>query len=228
MRPAGARRDNAPVTVGDVVFMDASSLPEVLRERLVGALSRSAGCDPPGPRRGESPCLRARGGWGADPWSGRPVWVEVEERDAERFVGTITHSKLDREGFRTGDRLSAPLNRIFDWVLFDEGGAPRLNEERARFAIGKRVLVGLTTLSGAGELVEQRQFAGRVVTGRPRPGPGARAGRSEPLLAAPDVRPLEEAPPGEYRLRSTGEVELDPDYLCTWTITRGEDSQAET
>jgi hypothetical protein len=36
----------------------------------------------------------------------------------------------------------------------------------------------------------------------------------------PDVRPLEESPPGEYRLRSTGQVVEDPDYLCTWTITR--------
>jgi hypothetical protein len=36
----------------------------------------------------------------------------------------------------------------------------------------------------------------------------------------PDVRPLEEAPRGEYRLRSTGDLVEDPDYVCTWTLTR--------
>jgi hypothetical protein len=38
----------------------------------------------------------------------------------------------------------------------------------------------------------------------------------------PDGRAFEEAPPGEYRLRSTGEVVIDPDYLATWTITHGD------
>ncbi|HEV2489437.1 MAG TPA: hypothetical protein VGT03_06495 [Candidatus Acidoferrales bacterium] len=36
----------------------------------------------------------------------------------------------------------------------------------------------------------------------------------------PDLRVLEPAPPGEYRLRSTGEVIVDPDYLCSYTVTR--------
>lgn len=33
-----------------------------------------------------------------------------------------------------------------------------------------------------------------------------------------DPRTLERAPPGEYRLRSTGQVIVDPHYLMTWTV----------
>jgi hypothetical protein len=37
---------------------------------------------------------------------------------------------------------------------------------------------------------------------------------------APDLRGIQEAPPGVYRLRSTGEEVHDPDFFYTWTITR--------
>ncbi len=96
--------------------------------------------------------------------------MAVAERDADRFYGFITTSRLDRPGFHAGDRLTAPLDRVFDFVVKDEAGAPMLNEERARFALGKLILVGLTTLTPAGEVVEQRQFAGSLVSVDPARG----------------------------------------------------------
>ena len=36
----------------------------------------------------------------------------------------------------------------------------------------------------------------------------------------PDLRAFKKARPGEYRLRSTGEVVLDPDYTTVLTIRR--------
>ena len=39
-----------------------------------------------------------------------------------------------------------------------------------------------------------------------------------------DARTLEVARPGEYRLRSTGKVVIDPDYLMTWTAEEALDS----
>lgn len=45
---------------------------------------------------------------------------------------------------------------------------------------------------------------------------GARKG--EFFWLPPDLRPFQKAPPGEYRLRSTGEVVVDPDLTCGWTI----------
>ena len=35
-----------------------------------------------------------------------------------------------------------------------------------------------------------------------------------------DLSAIEPAEPGEYKLRSTGEVVKNPDYLSTWIITR--------
>ena len=37
-----------------------------------------------------------------------------------------------------------------------------------------------------------------------------------------DARTLAKAPPGEYRLRSTGQVVKNPDYLMTWIVTEGQ------
>jgi len=36
----------------------------------------------------------------------------------------------------------------------------------------------------------------------------------------PDLRAFRKAEPGEYRLKSSDEVVVDPDYLASWTITR--------
>jgi hypothetical protein len=36
----------------------------------------------------------------------------------------------------------------------------------------------------------------------------------------PDTRSIEVAPPGEYRLRATGEVVCNPDYTVTFSISR--------
>ncbi len=39
----------------------------------------------------------------------------------------------------------------------------------------------------------------------------------------PDVRTFEEARPGEYRLRSTGEIVVDPDFTSTWIVNLSSD-----
>lgn len=40
----------------------------------------------------------------------------------------------------------------------------------------------------------------------------------ETFTLPPAPESFSPAPPGEYRLRSTGEVIPDPDYLATWTV----------
>lgn len=200
--------------------MPASSLPEPLRERWWTPSPSLLDQIQPGRAHVKVLGVEFEADGGADVFSARPVWIAVDERDSDRFAGTITASRVDREGLRAGDRLDAPLSRIFDLVILDAGGAPTLNEERARFALGKRVLVGLTVLSRTGDLIEQRQFAGSLVSVDSAHGLELELDDDSRRWLPPDVRSLEEAPPGEYRLRSTGEVEHDPDYLLTWTITR--------
>jgi hypothetical protein len=77
--------------------------------------------------------------------------------------------------------------------------------------LGKRLLVGVTYVDVNEEEIGQEQFHGHIVE----------AGEGGIILERADTGQrvslppiLQEAGPGEYRLRSTGEVVVDPDYLA--------------
>ncbi|MGV0771773.1 hypothetical protein [Mycobacterium syngnathidarum] len=87
--------------------------------------------------------------------------------------------------------------------------------------IGARVLVGITYRDGERSSSIQRYgtvtLCGDEVIEIESPD-----GEAFTLPPAPES--FSPAPPGEYRLRSTGEVVTDPDYLATWTVDgRGDD-----
>jgi hypothetical protein len=82
--------------------------------------------------------------------------------------------------------------------------------------------VGLTYLDHRGEFLEQRQLHGEIVSAN-RDGvvialAGKRAG--EQWTMPPALESIRRAPAGEYRLRETGEVVIDPDLMSTWTISK--------
>ena len=157
---------------------------------------------------------------GADLWDASAVWLAVESRDAGTLTGKVTRSGVDRDGYREGDPLSVPVDRVFDVVSFGPGGRPLLNEQRAQFAVGKRALVGITVVSHDGEPVEQHQFVGTIADTDPDDGIRLLLDDGTDYWLPPDSRSLEEARPGEYRLRSNGQTVVDPDYVCTWTLTQ--------
>ena len=82
----------------------------------------------------------------------------------------------------------------------------------------KTLLIGITFVSEDDELIEQHQTYGRVEEIhsdyiRVRQNNGD-------LFTLPTAfESLESAPAGEYSLRSTGEIVIDPDYTTTWTVT---------
>jgi len=100
------------------------------------------------------------------------------------------------------------------------GGPPELDEELVARVLGKRLLVGLTFVRYSGELIEQRQLHGIVEQIAMQSGIVLRLPDGSTYRLPPDLRGIEEAPPGTYRLRATGEEVHDPDFLYTWTITR--------
>jgi hypothetical protein len=92
--------------------------------------------------------------------------------------------------------------------------------------MGSRVLIGVTTRDAEasedspGEMV---QMFGTVVAIDPSRGvtvqlEGSRDG--EFYVLPPDAGAFHSAPPGDYRLRETGEVVSNPDYTTTWSIRR--------
>lgn len=92
---------------------------------------------------------------------------------------------------------------------------------KAESLVGKRVLVGLTFVNAQDEAVEQTQYHGVIESADEHDGFAVRrADTGEVEWLPPDLRAFETAARGEYRLRSTGEVVVDPDLLTAWTIER--------
>src|SRR4051812_23786942 len=98
------------------------------------------------------------------------------------------------------------------------------DDERGRALVGKTVLLGLTFTDADGELIEQLQRHGVVAHASEEQGivirlvaPG-QAWHGEPYALPPDLSSLSDAAPGAYRLRSTGETIVDPDFTCSWEI----------
>ncbi len=94
----------------------------------------------------------------------------------------------------------------------------------AKTLAGRMVLVGLAYFDvGAKEPFEQQQLFGRVVHADERNGillllEGQRSG--EQFNLPPDTRSFRAAEPGEYRIRSTGEVVVNPDFTVTFSIQK--------
>ena len=86
------------------------------------------------------------------------------------------------------------------------------------------MLVGLTHLHADGSVREQEQWYGVVIAYDPDEGVTLRRANSEIETLPPR---LERAEPGEYTLRSTGEVVSNPDFISTWTIDAPDDPPSD-
>jgi len=100
-----------------------------------------------------------------------------------------------------------------------EAERPVWDEVFAAELVGSLVLVGITHEDPAGP--RQEQFHGVVEAADPERGitlrlRGSRDG--DLYYLPPDLRSFAPAAPGSYRLRSTGEVLIDPDFTTSWTI----------
>jgi hypothetical protein len=106
----------------------------------------------------------------------------------------------------------------------DVGERPPWDQDAANRLLDKSILVGLTYERPDGELIARVQLHGTINRVDARHGIGIeRAGTGELFWLPPDLRSFDQAPPGEYRLRSGGEVVTDPDLLSSWTIREPSD-----
>jgi hypothetical protein len=83
--------------------------------------------------------------------------------------------------------------------------------------VGCRLLVGITYVDDTGAVRGAEQFCGTVqevtegVVVVDRPG-------GEPALLPADADAYEPAAAGQYRLKATGEVIQNPDFVTTWQV----------
>lgn len=83
--------------------------------------------------------------------------------------------------------------------------------------VRKVVLIGITYVDGEGNLLERKQWWGIIESASSDDGIRvALKNSSDPCVLPPDLRAISRAAPGAYRLKETGEVVEDPDYLATW------------
>ena len=87
---------------------------------------------------------------------------------------------------------------------------------------GKVLLVGITYYTHENKLIEQKQFYGTVTEANEKIVRMILKDGSEFTLP-PDLRSTKRARPGEYTLRSTGEVVVNPDFLATWNLTKAKE-----
>jgi hypothetical protein len=88
----------------------------------------------------------------------------------------------------------------------------------ARSYIGKHLLVGITYCDHDGQPLRQVQVHGDIVGVDGQVITMRLHGSDEEFTLPPDLDSLRPAPEGEYRLRSTGEVVVNPDLLTTYTV----------
>src|SRR5262245_54337385 len=109
------------------------------------------------------------------------------------------------------------------WLIRWRLSGVEMDQEQAASFVGKYLLIGITSLDHEGNLIEQRQFHGRIVRVNEHEGIVVKlSGSGDEYALPPDLNFLQEAPKGEYRLHSTGEVVTDPDLLTSWTINKPE------
>jgi hypothetical protein len=99
---------------------------------------------------------------------------------------------------------------------------PDLDLDFAATYIGKYILVGVTYIDAFGKEVEQRQMHGVIESVDTHGFKIALqgSGDGESWTMPPVLDAIYPAKPGEYRLRTTGEIVVDPDLLSTWTVTK--------
>jgi hypothetical protein len=87
--------------------------------------------------------------------------------------------------------------------------------------IGKYLLIGITYVNHANDVIEQEQMHGRIIRATKNEGIViAREPSGEEFALPPALDAIYPAAPGEYRLLGTGEIVVDPDYTATFTVTR--------
>lgn len=97
---------------------------------------------------------------------------------------------------------------------------PPFDVEIAQQLVGKHVLVGVTFRNHDGEERLQHQYHGVVVSvGKRGIALDVENTFSRGTLdLPPDLRGFTAAAPGSYRLRSTGEIVEDPDFIANWIV----------
>jgi hypothetical protein len=104
------------------------------------------------------------------------------------------------------------IRRVLYWLANRHFAHPIV---QAHF-IGKRLLAGITDTDEKEKTLGQRQVHGTIVRLNRHECLVLRLPDGNEFKLPPDVRRIRKAKRGQYRLRSTGQVVVDPDFTACW------------
>lgn len=103
------------------------------------------------------------------------------------------------------------------------------DEKRAQELIGKEMLVALVIYDHADNFLRKEQFCGTVIRANQIDGLVLlRRDTGKEHSLPPDFRSVDDAPPGVYRLQSTGEKIENPDLISTWVVHEPPSSESDS
>ncbi len=105
----------------------------------------------------------------------------------------------------------------FDYNEYAKTHLPEYNDY-----VGKHLLISLTYLDRAGEVKHKVQMHGIITRINEAIIAVERQDNGEEFTIPADMDALRAAAEGEYRLKPSGEVVVNPDYLAVWTIAEPE------
>jgi hypothetical protein len=88
--------------------------------------------------------------------------------------------------------------------------------------IGKLILGVVTYQNKAGEVLGYKRFHGRVISANSKKGITIKNEDNETFDLPPDLNYFESAKPGEYRVKDSGKIVVDPDYITMWISTKSD------
>jgi len=97
--------------------------------------------------------------------------------------------------------------------------SPDFDSEFAADLIGCTLLVGVSYFGKGGELRRREQFWGVIESCDPAAGLSLKQADGDVRWLPPLTVAIEAADPGEYRMKGTGEVVIDPDFTATFSVT---------
>jgi hypothetical protein len=110
----------------------------------------------------------------------------------------------------------------------DGSSPPPWDQAEADGLVGQLVLAGITYLAADGKTeTSQVQCWGRIVSAKPEGIAIVCEGKTwtgQTMTLPPHLSAFQAARPGEYRLRSTGEMIENPDLTTSWSIKRASKS----
>lgn len=168
----------------------------------------------PGRTRVKVRALIGEGDGGATLESARSLWVRVDEIEDLEVSGLIEMSTLDHPDWQPGGPIEFHTTNVWDICDFSDDGRPMVNVARARTMIDKLVIIGITKESDPGDGTPERTQLVGAITRVDADELVIRLLDGEEIVLPPDIRGFENALPGDYRLKSTGEVIVDPDFTA--------------